>query len=386
MKSKFAGFMGKSISQRLDAGNARRGRYTQRHDSREWHYAMTVSIQAAPLEALCGDIFAAAGAPPDIAAAVAQSLVTTNLMGHDSHGVLRVKQYIMMMRAGMIQPAARPAVIKRFGATALVTNGYGFGQVGARYAAELARQLGQEHGIGAVALGQTAHIGRLGEYSQIIAAAGLIGIVFTSGTMFNNWVAPYGGRERIFGTNPMSFAVPCADGGALLLDFATAGMAHGKIVLARAKGAPLPRGMLLDKHGKPTTDAGILDDGAVLLPMGRHKGSGLALMMEIIPTLLAGHVPISAPEFKYGNPTLMLALLPDAFADASDFRRHVDALKTRVKSVKPASGFDEVLLPGEPEARAYAQRQAQGIPLPAAVWADICGLASELGIDLPPPG
>ena len=139
---------------------------------------MPHTIDAKPLTRLCRDIFAACGAPADIAAIVAESLVTTNLFGHDSHGVLRVKQYVDMIRAGMIQPSERPQVVKRFGATAMVSAGYGFGQVAARFAAELAHELGAEHGIGAVSLGQTTHVGRLGEYTAIIAARGLIGIGF----------------------------------------------------------------------------------------------------------------------------------------------------------------------------------------------------------------
>ena len=338
---------------------------------------MTHTIRAEKLEGLSCEIFIAAGTPADIAAVVAESLVLTNLMGHDSHGVLRVKQYVTMIKDGMIQPAQRPRIRKRFGATAMVTGGYGFGQVGARYAAELAAKMGREHGIAAVSLGQTTHIGRLGEYTALIAARGLIGIGFTSGTMYSGWVTPYGGRERTFGTNPMSFAVPCADDGSLLLDFATAGIAHGKVVLARAKSTPLPRGMMLDKNGRPSSDAGILDDGAVLLAMGLHKGSGLAMMMEIIPTLLAGHRPISSPEFRYGNPTLLIALAPEAFDESGDFVQRVEDLKQRVKSVKPAADFDEVLLPGEPEARSYAERVKTGIPLPDAVWLDLRALADE---------
>lgn len=343
---------------------------------------MTRIIHAEPLETLCREIFRAAGAPADIAAVVADSLVRTNLMGHDSHGVLRVKQYVTMIETGMIKPEQRPRLRKRFGATAMVTGGYGFGQVGARYAAELAAEMGGEYGIAAVSLGQSTHVGRLGEYTAMIAAAGLIGIGFTSGTMYSGWVTPYGGRERTFGTNPMSFAAPCVEG-TLLLDFATAGIAHGKIVLARAKGAPLPSGMLLDKAGRPSTDASILDDGAVLLPMGAHKGSGLAMMMEIIPTLLTGHRPISSPEFHFGNPTLLIALAPAAFDEETDFAQYVDALKRRVKAVKPAEGFAEVLTPGEPEARSYAKRTQAGIPLPDAVWADLRALAADFAISLP---
>lgn len=343
-------------------------------------------MPAAALQTLCRDIFAACGTPEDIAAQVAESLVLTNLFGHDSHGVLRLKQYVSMIRDGMIQPSARPSLKRSFGATAMVSGGYGFGQIGARYAARLAIDLARQHGICAVSLGQNTHIGRLGEYTQMIAAQGLIGICFTSGTMFKGWVTPFGGRERVFGTNPMSFAVPCQmpdqDGHSLLLDFATAGLAHGKVVLARAKGAPVPTGMMLDKRGRPTTDAAILDEGAVLLPMGAHKGSGLALMMEIIPTLLAGHRPIASDEFHFGNPSLMMALDPRAFDADAHFQAQVSALTRRVKAVKPAEGVAEVLLPGEPEAWSYQARARDGIPLPAAVWADLRELARELDINI----
>lgn len=346
---------------------------------------MTFTIQAAPLEALARDIFAAAGTPEDIAAVVAQSLVTTNLLGHDSHGVLRVKQYISMIRRGVIKPAERARLRKRFGATAMVTLAYGFGQIGARYAVELAIEMGQEHGIAAVSLGQSTHVGRLGEWTGMIAAKGLIAIGFAGGGFSHGFVAPYGGRERLFSTNPMSFAVPCGDGETLLLDFATSGVAHGKVMLAQSKGAPVAQGMMLDNAGRPTTEATDLDAGGVLLPMGLHKGSGLSLMMEIIPNLLAGDRPMSSPEFHHGNPMLLMALLPEAFDEATDFAAHVEALKARVKSVKPAQGFDEVLVPGEPEARSYAERVRAGIPLPDRVWLDLCGLAEEFGIRLPTP-
>ena len=149
---------------------------------------MTVTIHAEPLEGLARDIFRAAGTPADIAAIVAESLVTTNLLGHDSHGVLRVKQYISMIRKGMIQPAQRPRIRKRFGATAMVTLGYGFGQIGARFAAELSIEMARAQGIAAVSLGQSTHIGRLGEWTHMIAEQGLIGIGFAGGGFSHSFV------------------------------------------------------------------------------------------------------------------------------------------------------------------------------------------------------
>ena len=343
---------------------------------------MAVVMQSEELIRLSRDIFIAVSTPDDIATTVAESLVYTNLLGHDSHGVIRVKQYADMIREGRIKASARPQITKQFGAVATISGGYGFGQIGARFGAELAGKLGTEHGIGAVSVAEVTHIGRLGEYTQLIAEQGLIGIGFTSGSMYRGWVTPYGGRERVFGTNPMSFAVPTREGETLLLDFATAGVAHGKVLLARVKGEPVPTGMLLDKDGNPTTDSSILDEGAILLPMGLHKGSGLAMMMEIVPTLLAGHRPISSPDFHYGNPTLLIGLSPEAFAGESHFLHYIDELKERIKRVSPAQGFDEVLLPGEPESRSYAERIKSGISFPDSVWQDLQNLASEFEIPL----
>lgn len=341
---------------------------------------MTIIVQAEKLTELSQKIFSAIGTPDDIALAVAESLVYTNLLGHDSHGVLRVKQYINMIRKEMMFPSVRPKVIKEFGAVATISGGYGFGQIGARFGAELAAELGKTHGIGAVSIGDVNHVGRLGEYTKMLADQGLIGIGFTGGTMYRGWVTPYGGREKLFGTNPMSFAVPTSDGETLLLDFATSGVAQGKVTLAQAKGEPVPEGMMLDKHGNPSTDASILFDGAVLLPMGLHKGSGLAMMMEIVPTLLARHKPISSSDFKHGNPTLLLAISLEAFTDTEDFHHYVEELKRRVKNVEPATGFDEVLLPGEPESRAYKERVQSGIPVQDSVWEDLQSLATELNV------
>ena len=341
---------------------------------------MTIIVQAEELTELSQKIFVGIGTPDDIALAVAESLVHTNLLGHDSHGILRVKQYINMIRDGMMFPTERPKVLKQFGAVATVVGGYGFGQIAARLGAELASELGKTHGIGAVSIGDVNHVGRLGEYTKMLADEGLIGIGFTGGTMYRGWVTPYGGREKLFGTNPMSFAVPTSDGETLLLDFATSGIAQGKVTLAQAKGEALPEGMMLDKDGNPSTDPSILYDGAVLLPMGLHKGSGLAMMMEIVPTLLATHKPISSSDFKHGNPTLLIAISLEAFTDRESFHHYVDELTQRVKNVKPAKGFDEVLLPGEKESRAFKERVQSGIPVPDSVWEDLQSLAIEFNV------
>lgn len=344
------------------------------------------SIEAHVLADFCGSIFTSAGAPADIAGMVASSLVETNLMGHDSHGVIRVKSYVDQVKKGTIRPTALPRIERQFGAIAIVDCQWGFGQIGARYAAGVARDLAWKNGIGCVALAQGNHIGRLGEYAEIIARAGLVAIVMTAGTFVKVSVTPYGGREPIFGTNPMAWAVPTASGEPFLLDFATAAVANGKIMVALSKVEPFPEGMLLDKDGNPTTDPATFQQGGMLLPFGTYKGSGLALMMEIIPTLLSGFAPVSSPEFVSGNPTLMIGISVEAFTSRERFDRLTDELLARFKQVPPAAGFDEVLLPGEKEARSKAERLQNGVPLPDSVWKDLTALAAEYGVAVPERG
>lgn len=326
-------------------------------------------------------IFEAAGTPPDIARVVAESLVMTNLLGHDSHGVIRVWEYIVKIREGYLKPAERPEILSRTGATAVIDCGWGFGQVGARYAAQIVGDVAAEFGIGCVSLNQVNHIGRLGEYAGMLAERGFVALVIASGSMSWGKVAPYGGKQNIFGTNPIAWAIPVPPGHfPVIADFATAGLSVGKLMVAASKGEPIPLGILLDKDGNPSTDPTDLDRGGILLPFGSYKGYGLTLMIEIIASALSNFAPSSSKEFKRGNPTMMIAVSVEAFTERARFERLVAELLHNVKKVKAADGFDEVLLPGEPEARSYIERSQTGIPLPDATWQQIKALADEIGV------
>lgn len=338
-------------------------------------------LQADELTRLIEGIYAAAGAPPDIARIVAESLVKTNLLGHDSHGVIRTKMYVSKIRDGSLQPAARPELAQRSGATAIIDCHWGFGQVGARYGAQVAAEIARETGLAGVALSQVNHIGRLGEYAHLLAGQGLIGIVMTAGSMVGGSVAPYAARERVFGTNPMAWAVPVRDGRTpLVLDFATSVVAEGKLQVARSKGLPVPEDWIYDREGRPSANPHDFYNGGMLRTFGSYKGAGLALMVEIIATLLSGFAPVATSGFKTGNPTVIMALEIERFTAPERFEQYVEELLARIKSVQPAQGFEEVLLPGEPEARSYAQRIEEGIPLPDSVWEELTGLALELGV------
>lgn len=341
-------------------------------------------VQPQTLRDLGTAIFAAAGAPADIARAVATSLVQTSLTGHDSHGILRARLYVNMIRAGALIPDARPRLRRRAGAIARVDCGRGFGQIGAQYGTALAAEMAPQHGLACVALEEVNHVGRLGEYAETLARKGLIGILFTSGTVVRVSVAPWGGREPLLATNPMAWALPTQAGATpLVLDFATSVVANGKVQVALGKGEAFPPDMLLDRDGNPTTDPATFAEGGMLLPFGSYKGYGLSIMMELIAGVLCGFSPVSSTEFRAGNPTLILALNIAAFTGLERFEQQTREFLARVKDVEPAPGFDEVLLPGEKEQRAGAERSAAGVPLPAAVWDDLCALATELGVPRP---
>lgn len=330
-------------------------------------------------------VLVAIGAPDDIATLVATSLVRANLLGHDSHGILRLARYVGMAQQGRIVPSARPTVVRQVGSMAVVDGRWGFGQASARLGAQTARDLAAASGIGCVSLTQTAHIGRLGDYMEWLAKEGFIGLIMTSGANKGGAVAPFGGRERVFGTNPLAWAAPVGPGRApLVVDIATSGVAEGKLAVARAKGETVPPGLVIDAEGLPSNDPNSFYTGGALLPFGGHKGYGLMLMIEIMACVLTGFAPPSSAEFAgFGNPTLIVAWEIDHFVPREQFDRQVAELLSRVETSQPADGFTDVLLPGEPEARMLARRQAEGIPLPEETWEELVTLAQSVGVSVP---
>ena len=341
------------------------------------------TVPAAQLIEIGSAIFAAAGAPDDNAHVVASSLVNANLAGHDSHGILKVPVYVDKIRKGVLKPAARPVVTRRMGAIAHVDCGWGFGQPAAQFGAKIAGDLAREQGIGCVALQHVNHIGRLTEYVQMLAEQSLIGYVMTSGSMFGGSVTPFGGRERVFGTNPIAWGIPLGDDKApLIIDFATSMIANGKVDVALSEGKALPPDVLLTRSGEPTTDPNEFVAGGALLPFGDFKGSGLMLVIELVPTLLTGFAPAISSAYTPGNPTLIMALSVDAFTERERFYTLADELLAHVKGVTLQNGVDEILLPGELEARTFTMRSQAGIPVPETVWAKLHDLAREYGIGM----
>lgn len=341
-------------------------------------------FDAAYLITVTTQIFRAAGTPPTIAQSVADSLVEANLAGHDSHGIIRIVEYVKKVRSGAIDPAARPEIVKETSTTLLVNGHWGFGQEIARWTMEKLIAKAKALQLASACIYNCGHVGLAGSYPALAAEEGLIGMAFVSGGGSEPRVAPFGGSRPIFGTNPLAVAVPSKDSSPLVVDFSTAVVASGKIRVLRDKGELLPEGWVLDRDGHPSREPADYYDGGMLLPAAEHKGSGLSLLVEIMGGLLTGAGSLILPQTGYqvGNGVFLLALNVEAFRPADQFLEQVRDLGAAVKAVPPLKEGEAVLLPGEIEQTTRERRLAEGIPVSEGTWAKISNVALELGVNI----
>lgn len=331
-------------------------------------------------------IFTAAGAPPDLAAEMGEALVGANLAGHDSHGVIRIPAYLRMIAEGGLNPAARPSVLKETATTALVDGNWTFGHVAAKFGTTVAIEKAKASGTAVVSIVSCNHIGRLGQWASQAAAEDVIAMVVVGGgggstRMGQGTAAPFGGAERALSTNPISIGFP---GGTqtpdMLIDFATTVVAEGKLQVARAKDVPVPPGAILDKDGKPSVDANDFYNGGVMLPFGGHKGYGLSMFVEMLGGALSPGDEVNG-EGRRGA-AVIWAVDATAFRSRDSYEKNADFVLQRIKGIRPAQGFDEVLLPGEPESRSAKERLKDGIPVADTTWQQIVEGGKSVGVDV----
>lgn len=329
------------------------------------------------LEEFAAGAVTALGAPATTAAQVATSLVLSNLVGHDSHGIIRLAQYAKSVAAGQIRPAALPEVSRRYNATAVIDGNWGFGQPAAQMAVDIASRGVKENGVAAVVVGNCNHVGRLGEYVTALADQGLVGLCFCNAEPV---VAPFGGSGRALGTNPFAWAAPAGTRGPVVADFSTAAVAEGKLRLAATEGQQVADGLIVDSEGRPSNDPGDFYAGGALLTFGGHKGSAMSILIEMVGGLLTGMGTACSPSYPGGNGTVMVAMDVGAFGDAKSYADDAEQFCEQLVMLGRGGAKGPVLLPGEIEAQSMRERRRLGIPVSSAVLDDIYGITDPLGV------
>ncbi len=344
------------------------------------------TIDHARLHDLATRMLTAGGCAAAEAETVADHLVGANLAGHDSHGIGLLATYCRNIEAGTLVPNQAPEIVQSSGSFAVWDGRAGFGQRIAREAMEWSIATAREHGVAVHGLRNAHHIGRVGTYGAMAAAAGMVSIAFVNGSSGTPPVAPFGGREGRFLTNPVCIAIPgTAKTPPVILDFATSRIAMGKVRVAHNAGKPVVAGALSDAEGKPTTDPGVMyrSPRGAARPFGEYKGSGLAVICEILAGAVVGAGTLhteNPPERGITNGMLSIVIDPERMSTRAYLEAEIDALVAWVKSSPPIDPDQPVLVAGEPERIARAFRMSHGIEVDETSWAELVAAAEKLQV------
>jgi hydroxycarboxylate dehydrogenase B len=340
-------------------------------------------IPAPALERFVAAIFGRAGCGKSEAGQIARYLVEANLVGHDSHGVIRVLPYIEWLRDGRVVANQSLEVVLDAETFAVVDGRFGFGQIVGEAAMRLGLEKVRRHGVAVVALRNSGHLGRIGDWPLLLAREGMVSLHFVNTNGGGILVAPFGGIERRLSANPIAAGVPVAGGSPLLLDISTCAIAEGKIKVAFNRGVRVPAGSIIDAAGQPTDDPRVFyaNPPGAILPFGGHKGYGLGILVEILAGALTGGGCSRTGERRVANGMLSIILDPARLQPCEEFavevRRYIDF----VKSSRTATPGGEIFMPGEVEVRTRAARVAQGIELDDTTWGQLLATARSVGVD-----
>lgn len=334
-----------------------------------------VHIKREEILAKASKVLTLVGTPDDLALSVAESLVKAQERGHTSHGIMRLTEYVEFVKIGQVVPSALPLISSERGAVINVDGQWGWGQVACKFAVDLVVERALKIGIASVAINSCNHIGRLGEYVEMISERSLVALMFcNSGPN----VAAFGGKTRLFGTNPFAAAIPSSDGD-IVIDFATASTAEGKLRVAHSNGDQVPIGLVITKDGEPTSNPGAFYEGGALLPFGGHKGYCLSLLIDLLGGALSGIHPAMNSSYNLGNGTVLIAMDPDFFTGRESFNQDISEAKKLIKE-SPAIDLDlPILLPGEVEDNAKRKNQ-KIVEMPAKNWEIIMELEESLAL------
>lgn len=341
-----------------------------------------VTVHPEPLRRLVQAVVERGGSSATEAALVATNLVEANLTGHDSHGVGMLPRYIENLQAGGLKPNQHLRVVTDQGSLLTLDGQLGYGQVMGHEAMALGIERARQHGVAVLGLANSHHIGRIGAWAEQCLDAGLVSIHFVN-VISEPIVAPFGGSDGRFVTNPMCVGIPVAGADPVVLDFATSRIAMGKVRVAYNKGVAVDDGILIDEHGRPTRDPGVMfrEPHGALLPFGEHKGYGLAVACEILAGALTGGITLHDKPSSHSIVNNMLSFVvdPDRLGGAAHLTREARAFADWVKA-SPRAGDDAVMLPGDPERAWRRQRNSQGIPIDGTTWGQLRQTAARVGL------
>ena len=347
--------------------------------------ADNVTITADALFSFAANLFRAAGVPTDEADLVAASLVESNLCGHESHGVVRVIEYLDSLECGALRVAVELEIVNRTASLLVCDAQFGFGQVQMCRLIDLLEPMAREQGLACGTIRSCGHVGRLGEWVERLARKNLAGLMSVNDNGVLTCVAPPGGRESRISTNPLAIGVPTAHE-PLVLDISTSTVANGKIRVAQIAGRTCPDGWLLDANGQPTNDPStrFADPPGTILPMGGYKGFGLGLLLDVlVGGLSGGHCPPAPVGEVECNNVLLIAFDPARFIGLTHFVTQSQDLCDFVRSTTPISLDAEIRLPNDRSRQTRESRRIAGVPLDRGTWGQLVERANRMGVIVP---
>jgi len=322
---------------------------------------------------------------------VAANLVLANLSGHDSHGVGMLPRYVDAVLEGGLHPNTGVKVVLDTGSLLTLDGQRGYGQIVGAQAMALGMERAQTHGSCIMTLANAHHLGRIGHFAEMAVAQGLVSIHFVN-VLSRPVVAPFGGADGRYGTNPCCIGIPLAGRAPFVLDFATSRVAQGKMRVAHNEGRRVEPGTLIDEHGRPTTDPGVVvvpqSNGlfGALLAFGEHKGYGMAVACELLGGALTGsgtwHKPTDPAVRAVVNGMLTILIDPARLGTQATFEQEALAFVDWLQAGPVAPGFDAVQIAGDPERAYRAQRQDQGITVDTQTWQEIVAAGRKVGVSL----
>lgn len=313
------------------------------------------------------------GTSPENAILIADSLIQAQAAGHASHGIIRLIEYSKFVKAGTVIGGALPRIQSDNGAAVVIDASWGWGQLACKLAVDVAIAKSKEFGICVVTVHSCNHIGRLGEYVENLASHSLVGLMWCNS---DPSVAAYGGKERVLGTNPFAAGIP-TDKKPIVLDFATAASAEGKLRVARANGEQVKPGIILDVNGNGSTDPEDFYAGGSLLPFGEHKGYGLSLMIELLGGALSGNHPSVNKSYLRGNGTVLICIDPARLLPYQNFLSDVNEAVEFIRKTPPLNPKVPVMMPGDVENLNRASNEVS-IAIDVPIWNSITELLHTL--------